>query len=138
MAYAGVSDLRLRLGEAVFAELYPAGIAASDDLASAAAEIDGVLGSRYAVPVTAPGALELLKDWNLTLAEERAYARSAGAAFSDKIKERVAQVRKYLEMVAADRFLLSGCTAGNSGGLPDYIVVAADEPNFTREKMGGY
>lgn len=139
MSYATNAELRSRLGDAAFRELYGANpAAADDDLASAAAEINGAIGSRYAVPVTAEEPLRLLKDWNLTLAEERASARAAGAAFSDKVKSRVEQVRKYLAMILAEEFQLPGATANNTDSVAAHVVVSADEPNFTRDSLEGY
>ena len=106
-----VIELRQRLGRKIFNEIYnctdidtPA--AAESDLAAAAAEVDGSLASRYQLPVGGVRSLVLLKDWVLTLAEERAYARAAGGNYAEKIKSRVEQVRKYLEKIQQDMFRL--------------------------------
>ena len=109
--YTDTVELRQRLGRKIFNEIYncadtdtPA--AAESDLAAAAAEVDGSLASRYTLPVAAPRSLALLKDWTLTLAEERAYARAAGSNYAEKVKGRVEQVRKYLEKIQQDIFKL--------------------------------
>ena len=95
MSYADTEQLRSRLGEAVFDEIYPDKSDAAD-LESAEAEIDGAIASRYRLPVAGKRTLSLLRDWTLTLAEERAYARAAGSSFAEKVRLRVEQVRKYL------------------------------------------
>ncbi|MBO5220007.1 MAG: DUF1320 family protein [Clostridia bacterium] len=104
--YADADELRSRIGASVFEEIYPDGTDAVTDLTGAEAEINGCVGRRYAIPVMAAASLALLKDWTLTLAEERAYARAAGAEYSEKVSSRVAQVRKYLEEIRSGLFLL--------------------------------
>lgn len=135
MGYATAEELRARLGEGIFSEIYVNEEDASADLESAAAEIDGAISARYRLPVTGERALVLLRDWTLTLAEERSYARAAGSSFSEKIKERVAQVRKYLEMVRTGSFLLS-----DAGENRDSSVAFASvrKPVFGRENMKGF
>ena len=49
---------------------------AQSDLDSAEAEINGLIGTRFRVPVTAEGSLPLLRHWAVTLAEELAWSRS--------------------------------------------------------------
>ena len=138
MTYASREDLRDRLG-AAYQEIYGATPEAADaDLGSAAAEIDGALAARYRIPVVSETAAPLLKDWTLTLAEERASARAAGANFAEKVKSRAEQVRKYLDMILADTFQLPGAAANETDGIAAHVVVAADEPNFTRESLEGY
>ena len=146
MSYATAAELRQRIGVSVFNEIYAVpngsdlsglpGIA--DDLESASAEIDGAIASRYALPVTGERSLALLKDWNLTLAEERAYARPAGGDFSAKIKRRADQVRKYLEMIRTDEFKLPDAGENVSGPGGTIALIRRDEPIFDREKMNGY
>lgn len=109
--YADTVELRQRLGRKIFNEIYlctdaDVPVTAESDLAAAAAEVDGSLASRYTLPVTTPRSLALLKDWTLTLAEERAYARAAGSNYAEKVKGRVEQVRKYLEKIQQDLFKL--------------------------------
>lgn len=134
--YAAVEDLAARLGT-VFAATYgddPA--AAVSDIDSAAAEINGAIAARYRVPVTAPAALPLLKDWTLTLAEERTYSRCAGPDYSDKVKRRVDQVRKYLEMIRADQFRLQAeeNRPAAGGGV---ALVQSEPPVMTRDNLAG-
>ena len=147
MSYANAAELRDRIGSSIFDEIYNvsdpsdlsdrSGIA--DDLEAAGAEIDGALAARYALPVTGARSLSLLKDWNLTLAEERAYARCAGSEFSEKVKRRVDQVRKYLEMIRADEFRLPDAAekeASSGGG--GIALVQRDTPIFGRDQMTGF
>lgn len=145
MSYASASELRQRIGGRVFDEIY--GLTGSsvltdrpdiaDDLESAAAEIDGALAARYALPVTGERSQALLKDWNLTLAEERVYARPAGSEFSEKIKRRVNQVRKYLNLIRTDQFRLPDAPEkpASSGTI---ALVRRDNPIFDRGKTTGF
>ena len=148
MSYATAAELRQRIGGSVFDEIYAVpegpepdlsglpGIA--DDLESAAAEIDGAIASRYALPVSGSRSLALLKDWNLTLAEERAYARPAGGDFTEKIKRRVDQVRQYLDMIRTDEFRLPDAAENSAGSAGGIALVRRDDPIFDREKMEGF
>ena len=157
MSYASAEELRQRIGGSVFDEIYnltpvqsssggqvlqssssDGGSDIADDLESAAAEIDGAIAARYALPVTGSRSLALLKDWNLTLAEERAYARPAGADFSEKIKRRVDQVRKYLDLIRNDQFRLPDAAENSSGSGNTIALVQRDDPVFDRDKMGGF
>ena len=151
MSYASAEELRQRIGGSVFDEIYnvsaqlvlqssssDGGSDITDDLESAAAEIDGAIASRYALPVTGSRSLALLKDWNLTLAEERACARPAGADFTEKIKRRVDQVRKYLDLIRNDQFRLPDAAENSSGSGSTIALVRRDDPVFDREKMGGF
>ena len=135
MGYATVDDLKQRLG-VVFTEIYDSDEAAAEaDLQGAAAEIDGALACRYRVPVAARETLSLLKDWNLTLAEERTYSRAAGSQYAEKIKRRVDQVRSYLEMIRLSRFSLSGA---EENATESALLVDTEEPVFSRNKLRGF
>ncbi|MPN58492.1 hypothetical protein SDC9_206197 [bioreactor metagenome] len=136
MSYATASDFEERLG-ALFGNVYPGvdgAAAAQSDLESAAAEVDGALAFRYTLPVTGTRSLALLKDWTLTLAEERAYARTAGSGFAEKVKTRAAQVRAYLEMVRTDRFRLPDAEERKSSNSP-LTLTKAEPPVFGRDNM---
>lgn len=133
--YADVTDFKARLGTGVYGEIYPDDAGAESDLADACAEINGCIGRRYVVPVENPGVLPLLKGWTLTLAEERAYARAAGGSFTDKVKERVAQVRKYLDDIRNGTFLLSGAEENEQGIL---TLNQSDPEVFGRGNMEGF
>ena len=145
MSYATADDLKQRIGESIFQEIYclsdwsDQSDKVIDDLESAAAEIDGAIAFRYSFPVTGERSLALLKDWNLTLAEERAFARPVGGDYTEKIKRRVDQVRKYLDMIRADQFRLpdapeKGAATSGSG----IALVQQDKPVFGREEMSGF
>lgn len=150
MSYASGEELRSRLGKSIFEEIYnvsgvlataegsEAGSEVSDDLESAASEIDGALISRYALPVTGEKSLKLLKDWNLTLAEERAYARPVGGDFTEKIKRRVDIVRKYLEEIRLGQYLLPDAVEKAAASGKGIALVRRSEPVFDRESMEGF
>jgi phage gp36-like protein len=109
-----------------------------DDLAAAAAEIDGRMAVRYTVPVTASGALLLLENWNVILAMELAFARSESVEIPKKIKSLADNVRKQLEAVADGSLKLPASPAENSSGVGSVAIVSASAPVFTREKMSGF
>ena len=139
MAYATINELKVRLGQD-YAGLYgndESGTAtAQADLDAAAAEIDASAGCRYETPVVSERAEVLLRDWNLTLCEERARVRCAGDALPDKLKMRVAQVRGSLTKTASGELVLPGAAESVRG--QGFAAVACDAPVFTRETMKGY
>ena len=131
MTYATENDLKIRLGSA-FAEIYPDPAVSEQDLQDAQAEIDGTLMMFYQVPVAAEQALPLLKGWTLTLAEERAYARTSGSRFSEKIKKRVEQVRSRLAEIRKEQF----CIPGAERSLNSQVsFLEMDMPVFTRKNL---
>ena len=148
MSYATADDLKQRIGESVFQEIYflsdgsdgsDQSDKVTDDLESAAAEIDGAIAFRYRLPVTGERSLALLKDWNLTLAEERAFARPVGGDYTEKIKRRVDQVRKYLDMIRDDQFRLPDAPEkGSATSGSGIALVQQDKPVFGREEMSGF
>ena len=139
MAYATINELKVRLGQD-YAGLYgndEAGRAtAQADLDAAAAEIDAAAGCRYETPVVSERAEALLRDWNLTLCEERARVRCAGESLPDKLKMRVAHVRGSLEKTVSGELVLPGASESVRG--QGFAAVACDEPVFSRETMRGY
>ena len=137
MAYATINDLEVRLG-ADYQGLYGTGgtTAAQADLDASAAEIDAFAGCRYETPVASEQAAALLRDWNLTLCEERARGRCAGDILPEKLKLRVAQVRDSLRKTASGEMILPGA-AENGRGL-GFSATAGDEPVFSRETLRGY
>lgn len=140
-AYASCDELENRLGSHIFREIYSStsSPAAKTDLEAGAAEIDGSISSRYVLPVTGERSRALLKDWNLTLSEERAYARAAGSAFSEKVKDRVAIVRKNLDAIREGTFKLPDAGEVGSGGTgAGSALFEADTPVFTRDRMRGF
>ena len=137
MAYATINDLETRLG-ADYAGLYGSSgtTAAQADLDASAAEIDASAGCRYETPVSSDRATALLRDWNLTLCEERARGRCAGDILPEKLKLRVAQVRESLRRTAAGEMILPG--AAENGRGVGFATTAGDEPVFSRETLRGY
>ncbi|MFA6842955.1 MAG: phage protein Gp36 family protein [Bacilli bacterium] len=140
MSYATAAAFALRLGT-VYASIYRNNEpAALEDLAQASAEIDAYLGGRYFVPVTAAASLVLLTEWNLTLAEEKAYARGGGSSIPEKVIRRVDAVRKQLRDAASGLLRLPGAAeAGASGsGGAGAVLIEIETPVFGRKKMKGY
>ena len=139
MAYATINELKVRLGQD-YAGLYgndEAGTAAAQaDLDAAAAEIDAAAGCRYETPVVSARAEALLRDWDLTLCEERARVRCAGDTIPEKLKLRVAHVRESLAKTACGELVLPGASESARG--QGFSTVACDGPVFTRETMKGY
>lgn len=144
MAYATTDDLKARLRRA-YAALYGDDDTAvvdealmADDLAAASAEIDGAIAARYSTPVTADGALPLLRSWALTLAEELAYSRAGGADLPEKVKAMAKNVREQLARVAKGEFLLPASPAENTNGAGGASLVDCADPVFTRTKLQGF
>jgi len=139
MAYATINELTVRLGQD-YAGLYgtnEAGAAtAQADLDAAAAEIDAAAGCRYETPVVSERAGALLRDWNLTLCEERARARCAGAALPEKLRMRIDRVRDSLTKTASGELILPGAEENMRGR--GFAAVACDEPVFSRETTRGF
>lgn len=139
MAYATINDLKMRLGQD-YAGLYGNDeadtAAAQADLDAAAAEIDASAGCRYETPVVSARAEALLRDWNLTLCEERARVRCAGDALPEKIGKRIAHVRDSLVKTASGDLILPGASENMRG--QGFAAVACDEPVFSRETTRGY
>lgn len=137
--YASSEELRRRLGP-VYQDLYSEGDddTPSSDLESGAAEIDGMIGIRYEIPVRGTAAAALLKNWNLTLAEELAWARSGKAETPQNVQERVKTVREYLDRIAAGKMLLTGAVQTGDAGGGSVVCIDGDEPIFGRRQMKGY
>ncbi len=130
--YASVQELEARLGSSVFREIYPDPAAARYDLNDAQAEINGAVAVRYALPVTGPASLALLKSWNLTLAEERACARSAGSQFPEKIRIRAELIRARLDEIRKDLFRLPDAEEQTQSAVS---FLSMETPVFSRNKM---
>lgn len=139
MAYASCDDLRMRLGP-VFRDLY----AEDDDtvpradLDAAAGEIDGMISVRFVVPVTAENSGKLLNSWNVTLAEELAWARSGKSETPQNVQDRVKQVRTLLQRVCTGEMLLPGAEQSGSSGGGNVVCIDGDTPVFGRRNMKGY
>ena len=139
MMYADCVELRQRLGRKIFNEIYnctdaDTPVAAESDIAAASAEVEGSLAARYQLPIAGFRSAALLKDWVLTLAEERAYARAAGANYAEKIKSRVEQVRKYLEKIQQDLFKLPDA-AEKQDSVSRIAIRHGDTALFGRNNM---
>lgn len=136
--YGSGDEFKIRLGQDTVNGIYGTDSAPADaDLATANAEVEAALAGRYAVPVTAPGARGLLKDWVLTLAVERAHLRDAAPELPKKVKDRVDEIRKQLALIAEGKFLLADA-ARVSDQVGGVVIAESNEPEFTREKLAGW
>lgn len=140
MSYASIEDLTERLGEKKYTSIYREEHSRSDesDLAEAAAEIDAFLAKRYTVPVTAEGALILLRSWTLDLAEEKAYKRAGSSDLPEKVKAAAAIVRQNLKAVSAGTMILAADAAENSSTPGGSALVVGNDVAFSRDQMAGY
>ncbi len=139
MAYASCDDLRMRLGP-VFRDLYAEDddTVPQADLDAAAGEIDGMISVRFVVPVTAENSGKLLNSWNVTLAEELAWARSGKSETPQNVQDRVKQVRTLLQRVCTGEMLLPGAEQSGSSGGGNVVCIDGDTPVFGRRNMKGY
>lgn len=108
----------------------------SADLAAAQAEIDGFVGARYLVPVTAQGAVALLGVWTLSIAEELAWGRVGDIPPPDALKARIERIRKHLERIADKTMILSGAAEITDGAA--VTVIQCDKPLLNRRGLEGY
>ena len=139
MAYASCDDLRMRLGP-VFRDLYAEDddTVPQADLDAAAGEIDGMISVRFVVPVTAENSGKLLNSWNVTLAEELAWARSGKSETPQNVQDRVKQVRTLLQRVCTGEMLLPGAEQSGTSGGGNVVCIDGDTPVFGRRNMKGY
>lgn len=141
--YAAPEDLKKRLGD-VFASLYVKLDGSlmdeeiASDLAAADGEINGMIGTRYVVPVVSDTAKDLLKNWAVTLAEELAWSRSGKSELPKNLQSRLDTVRKQLERIAEGKMVLPGAVQDNVTGGGSVVYVEIDDPVFGRKNMGGY
>lgn len=141
--YAAIADLQLRLSD-LYGNLYRKldGTAMTEeaqaDLDAAEAEIDGLIGTRYAVPVESGAALPLLKAWTVTLAEELAWSRSGKSELPKNVTQRAETVRKNLTLIASGKMLLQAAVQDESSGGGSVVGISGNDPVFGRDKMTGY
>ena len=141
--YAAIADLQLRLSD-LYGNLYRKldGTAMTEeaqaDLDAAEAEIDGLIGTRYAVPVESGAALPLLKAWTVTLAEELAWSRSGKSELPKNVTQRAETVRKNLTLIASGKMLLQAAAQDESSGGGSVVGISGNAPVFGRDKMTGY
>lgn len=110
---------------------------ADDDLGEAAAEINGALSVKYAVPVTNATSLPLLKSWELSLAAELAFGRDENAATPENITTGAERVRKQLALVLQGEFGLVAEVAQNEEKSAS-MIVDVSTPVFGRDNMKGW
>ena len=141
--YATVDDLLLRLSDlhgGVYRRLDGSMMTAEaeSDIASAEAEINGVIGVRYKTPVGSGTAAELLKSWTLTLAEELAWSRSGKDELPKNLTARLENVRRCLRDVAKGEMELPGAVENAASGAGSVVLVEGNTPEFTRDKLSGF
>ncbi len=134
--YATVSDLKNRL-QSTYDHIYSDDTLAEDDLNAAESEINGSVNNRYELPIKKVEVLYLLKDWTLTLVEERTFARGSSPVLAESVKERIALVRGYLAMVRSGDFKLVGC-AENRTIAESNIYVDCDRVDYRKEQLRDY
>ena len=140
MSYATVDDLKNRMKE-FYNELYLDGESVNDDLASedlaaVSAELDGALGNRYSIPITASSAMPLLRSWALTLCEELAWCRGDAVEVPEAVEKRCAKVRELLVFYADGKRRLSG--AAQVVNSESVSLVQAATPVMTRDDLAGW
>ncbi len=143
MSYATTDELQKRLAPYPGLLLDEEGDfdtdAAQGLLDAASAEIDSYAGVRYETPVVATAtAFPMLKNWELTLAEELAHSANVSHGEApDSLKSRVKAVRESLGRLADGSIALSGATeSGSSAG--GAAIVEGNQPVMTRERLGGW
>lgn len=139
MAYATAEEFRDSLGESQYKAIYRGDDPLADhDLNLASAEIDGYLAKRYAVPVTAEGALELLRDFAIGLAAPKAYFRTAHGDLPEKVKLRAEEIRRMLRDFSTGAALLAADALPQEEGPSGLISIVCDRKRFSRDSMKGY
>ena len=142
-AYLITDDCQAHLRDA-FARLYtlPADQADLDKaIALCEALVDGAVGKRYVVPVSAPAAAVLIcQALALDLFAEHAYkTRGAGAALPEKIAKAADIARAQLKDLSAGKLSLAGAAAAENpeaGGSA--LIAPTAPPQFTREDLQGF
>ncbi len=142
-AYLTTDDCKGHLRDS-FARLYtlPADQAELDgDIARAEALVNGYVGKRYIVPVTAPAeAVTLVKALALDLFAEHAYeTRSVSPEVPKKIRESGDTTREQLKDIATGKLSLAGAAAPENpeaGGSA--LIAPSAEPQFTRHDLEGF
>lgn len=111
------------------------------DLDDASRTVDQYLAKRYALPITDTEALGYVKARTADLFAEIAWFRTSAAAIPEKAKERAANARQQLEMIAKGTTKLPGsqAEAGAQGGSAGRVaLVEGNPPEFTRTQMAGF
>lgn len=138
MAYATTEDFESSLGGQFQAIYRNNRELAAHDLTLASAEIDGYLAKRYTVPVTAAGAVDLLKDFAIGLAAPKAFFRAAGSAVPEKVRLRAEEIRKMLRDYSTGAALLAADTAPQEKGPSGSIRIVCERRRFSRGSLEGY
>ena len=142
-AYITTADVQGHLRDA-FAQLYTLPADADEvagDIARAEALVNGYVGKRYVVPVTAPAeAVLICKALALDLFVEHAYeTRAAGSELPKTISDGGAAALAMLKDIAAGKMSLAGATAAESQDAgAAALVKSANDPLCTREQLSGF
>ena len=141
--YATLDDFKLRLKDH-YEQIYSddEGVvdesAMTDDLNEAYGVVNGYVGKRYAIPVTAGDALPLLKACQLALACELAWMRPDNDEIPEKIKDAAKTARAQLKDISKGDITLPADAVESSGGAGGSVIVQSETPVFGRSNMGGF
>jgi phage gp36-like protein len=109
-------------------------------IAEADAEIDGRLGTKFAVPITAEASLPLIRRISIGLVAERIKSvlemkgPIQAAEQAVKIENSAREARALLKEILEGKIYLSGATASPThGGIQSYNVDEEIEPVFDKE-----
>ena len=110
------------------------------DVEDVEAEVNAFVGKRYAVPVTSARAVAYLKKLCLDVFAETAWARGVGSELPEKVRKAAATARAQLEKIAKGVITLGGATSLQERpvGGAESIIVDGNDPEFTRDQMGGF
>jgi len=81
--------------------------------------------------------MALLKNWNLTLAEELAFGPAVGGDYNEKLKFRLDRVRKLLDQAADGAIRLPGAVETDTG-TGSAVIISGPAPVCTRDQMQGW
>jgi phage gp36-like protein len=140
MTYAVESDLIARFGERELILLSNDGAATTIDdavVATASADVDdainGYLGSRYALPLTAiPAALTAIA---CDLIRYKLATRTSNSRPTDTVKDNYAEAMKKLRDVGAGKFSLGLTQAGGAVTSSETTRSAPPDRSFTKESL---
>ncbi len=138
MSYATKQDLKNRLGRH-FDSLYDVltDDIVNSDLASAQAEIDANIQSRYLLPITDESTIVLLRSFELTLCEELAWSRVAPDNVPGSLVVRVKTVRESLRRISDGVMKLSAIELHETNAATA-VFTKSDDPIFTATNMSKF
>lgn len=100
--------------------------------------IDGVLGTRYVVPVTATVAANLLRGLALDLLQERAYRRLPSGSVPESVAAAAKQAREVLTSIATGSVSLAGAEAPEAIAPASGLILSGPSPTLDKAGIGGF